>query len=158
MGFACEAVHGGVATMKHALALLVIALLLGSHFAGAQSTLALQEKCSAAAEKYFLEVTKGATETDKDGTLWAYNYQCHYSKKLDRCFILFITSSFPKDKDKPVLWFEDVYDVFEAKPYGSFLRAQYKNYNWPVRECTVGDKVCHSEDEFKTLIKPYMEE
>ncbi len=144
--------------MKHALPLLVIALLLGSHFANAQSSLSLQEKCSGAAKKYFLEEYPHSFETDKDGTLWAYNYQCHYSRKLDKCFILFITSSYPKDKDEPVLFFEDVYDVFERKPHGSFLRTQYKNFNWPVKDCSVGDNICHSEGEFKALIKPYMEE
>lgn len=57
-----------------------------------------------------------------------------------------------------MLWFEDVYDVFEGKPYGSFFRTQYKNFNWPVKGCKVGDKICHSEAEFKALIKPFMED
>lgn len=127
----------------------------------AQSTLALQEKCATGAKKFFFEGGNKFLQKTEGG-LWANNYQSHYSKNLDKCFILFITSYWPKHgdnaEDEPVLWFENLYDVFEGKSYGSFFRTQYKNFNWPVKECIVRDKICHSEAEFKTLIKPYMEE
>ena len=123
----------------------------------AQSTLGLQEKCAEAAKKYFFEGGNKFSQ-QAEGGLWAHNYQSHYSRTLDKCFILFISSYWPKAKDEPVLWSETLYDVFEGKSYGSFYRTQYKNFNWPVKECIVRDKICHSEAEFEALIKPYMEE
>jgi len=142
--------------MTRLLLAVLFAILMVSQV-NAQSTLALQEKCAEGAKKFFFEGGNNFSQRDKDG-LWANNYQSHYSKSLDKCFILLISLYSPKAKGEPVLWSKTLYDVFEGKSYGSLFRTQYENFNWPIKECIVRDKICHSEGEFDALIKPYMEE
>jgi hypothetical protein len=123
--------------------------LLSVSVARNQSTLAHQEKCAEAAEKFFFK--RGY----KSIYAIAY-YQCHYSKKLDKCFILVTRSSTLVQNGEGSKLTTSVFDVFAGKCYGSFDSS--KGNNVEIEEGWVGDKTCHSGKEFLTLIKPYMEE
>ena len=130
----------------------------------AQSTLVLQEKCAEGAKRFFFERINfyggswGSFNNEK-GLGWN-DFSSHYNKRLDKCFIRIEWLYSPKDKkeDDPILFGIEVFDVFGGKNIGFFWRDQYKNYNWPVTRCEVGTKNCTNEQEFKNLIRPYMEE
>ncbi len=119
--------------MKKLFLTVFFALIIVSP-ANAQSTLALQEKCTIRAKERFKE------EFD----FLHYAYQNHYNKKLDKCFIW--------------VWSLDgarvqyLYDVNEKQDYGMII----------IREndfrCRILKKSCNSEAEWDAFIKSYMEE
>lgn len=142
--------------MKELLLILFSAIIFVSQ-ANAQSTLALQEKCAEGAKKFFFEF-KG--QYGRSGTdLWP-NYTSHYNKKLDRCFIHIFVFTLTKDgREENISQY--LFDVFEAGEQSKTLaygRFQYFPDRTKTPVCIVGDKICHSEAEFKALTKPYMEE
>jgi len=145
------------------LGVIFIGLMIlgyGCPLANGQSTLALQKQCAEEAKKFFLENgNKLGVWSDQKDTYMG-SFECHYNKKLDKCFILAQTTTYSKNKkeDDPVWYFLDLFDVFEGKRYGIFIREQHKNFNWPVRQCEVNGKICSNEEEFRNLIRPYMEE
>jgi hypothetical protein len=130
----------------------------------AQSTLALQEKCAEGAKKFFLDRVNlygGSWGNFSDEKASGSNsFASHYNKKLDKCFIRIQCFYIQKDRkdDNPIYYTIELFDVFGGKQYGCFWREQYKNYNWPVTRCEVGDKKCTTEKEFENLVRPYMEE
>ena len=138
---------------KFALALFFTIIIISG--ANAQSTLALQEKCAEGAKKFFFEF-KGQYRSDSDLYL---DYTSHYNKNLDRCLIYISVSTLTKGGKEENLGLY-LFDVFEAGTQSKSL-AYGRFQKFPDRTkipiCKVGDKICHSEAEFKALIKPYME-
>ncbi len=130
------------------------------NIAYAQSTLALQEKCAEGAKKLFLASGyKLGTWVDESKNIQSSNFECHYDKKLDKCFILVKYIVLPqKLEDDPAWYFLFLIDVYGRKEFGAFRREQRKNFNWFVRHCEVNSEKCSSEEEFRNLIRPYMEE
>ena len=149
--------------MKNALSLwIVLILVLTAIPVYAQSTLALQEKCAEGAKTFFFERInsyggKWGLYRDESG-LGSNNFESHYNKKLDKCFIRIENVYSSKKDDDPIYYSIELFDVFEGKQYGCFWREQYRNFNWPVTRCEVGTKQCTNEQEFKNLIRLYMEE
>jgi hypothetical protein len=85
-------------------------------------------------------------------------YVNHYNPKLDRCFVE-VTDT--EDKDGNLTVFKELVDAFEGKDYGDYFWANTKRQAEPSM-CKVttpdGQEVyCHSEDEFESLVKKYME-
>lgn len=118
----------------------------------AQSTLALQEKCSEEAKKFERERFElGLHNSD-------ISFENHYNKKLDKCFVrigYYFGIEKGEDGEGYASYGFALYNVFESsKPIGE-LR-YFGDYN--VRICYVGNKRCKTIDEFEALIKPYMEE
>ena len=146
--------------MKQVLALLAMVTLLIPISANAQSTLALQKQCAEGARKFFLQSGNkfGFWSDEKYDHMGS--FECHYNKKLDKCFILVKTTMYSKNKkeDDPVWYFLDLFDVFEGKRYGIFIRERHKNFNWPVQQCEVNSETCTEEREFRDLVRPYMED
>ena len=149
--------------MKRLLLVLFFTVVMVSSVS-AQSTLALQEMCAEGAKKFFLEHIQfyggkqGSFSNEKE--MGSNSFTSHYNKRLDKCFIRIQFIYFQKDRkdDSPIYYGIELFDVFGGKQYGCFWREQYKNYNWPVTRCEVGNKRCNTEEEFETLIKPNMEE
>jgi hypothetical protein len=117
--------------------------------------LELQAQCSAQARKEF--EYEGLAKKDMAG------YESHYSPELKRCFV---ATSLTDAKTNPkVIWTtRSVYDAFEGKEYATYMwhTVEDKKY-WevPPFQCEVtlpsGEKkICHSDDEFSELIRPYM--
>jgi hypothetical protein len=122
----------------------------------AQSTLALQEKCAEGAKKFFFDhinLYGGKWGNFRDEKGRGYNhFTSHYNRKLDKCLVQIDYYYFPKDEEK-VLRSIEIFDAFEGTIRGSFFVGFY-----PLLICNVGNKECKSLEEFKALIKPYMEE
>ncbi len=122
--------------MKKLLLLFAIACVATTmSSAGAQSTLSLQEKCSIAAKEFFVSRYKTVDDTPELGQCLS-SYQCHYNKKLDKCFILVSGSCAKKDESSQSA---DLGDVFEDKPYAYYTGVFTKDGALKGRICLLGD-------------------
>jgi hypothetical protein len=84
-------------------------------------------------------------------------YSNHYNKKLKKCFVLQTYRNIPyKDKTQQSFTMYQLYDINENKKYGDYLKSD--GMSMPTSCIVDGKMVCHSEQEWNTLVKPYMEE
>jgi hypothetical protein len=104
----------------------------------------LQERCGRRAEQLF---EKDFPKGDRKG-LEA--FENHYNVRLNRCFMLEENTSFTKDASGKTYKskFITLVDVNDNKVYGSFS---------PIN-CDVQNVTCKSEQEFRAIIKPVMDE
>ena len=73
----------------------------------------------------------------------------HYSVSLNRCFILEMNTTYSQVDGKSLKTkVLNLIDVNDNKSYGSFS---------PLN-CDVQERACHSEQEFRTFIRPFMED
>jgi hypothetical protein len=148
----------------------IISCLVMSNIANAQSTLALQEKCAKWAEEQFVK-TYGesprqgywkSSKPDKDGAYYFFILESHYNKKRDRCFMFIQEDHLGKDNRVIEFRVEYLYDAYEGKEYCQcMLSWDKKKIDWKPNTggfCHIGDRYPSSYDEWKQLIKPYMEE
>jgi hypothetical protein len=133
--------------MSRVLSLIFGVLLLGMLAAEAQPdevAYELQERCGKRAAEVHARHFPDAADPSQ-----AYDYQNHYNTRLNKCFIV---------ESNTLHWNEDhsqteiktilLSDVNENKVYGKFD---------PIT-CEVTGKTCHSQQEWRELIKPYTEE
>jgi hypothetical protein len=132
--------------------LLCGAISMPSH--GQQATAAerymLQERCGkqAAAEFEKNHVPSGIS----GGVHRTFNYENHYSQKLNKCFFLEIATFIENG-----VWSRQLrlFDLNENKEYGSYWHSDSRpNY----MDCLVGEARCSSEKEWRELAKPYLED
>jgi hypothetical protein len=93
----------------------------------------LQEKCGGISREFFKNEFSRETSY----------YRNHYNKKMNKCFIL-VTGLYTT--------FKSLNDVNENKRYGVLLITK------DGIGCDVLEKKCKSEQEWDSLVKPYMEE
>jgi hypothetical protein len=74
-----------------------------------------------------------------------FTHQNHYNTRLDKCFILI---NYTKKQSKILK------NIIENKIYGSFRSKE----DGTIIMCNVLEKTCKSEEEWDSLVKPYMEE
>jgi len=110
------------------LSFLVLFLLVGCD--NKKVDYQLQEQCGKRSEEYSKKFTNSRF------------HQNHYNKKLNKCFIL-VNESEKSGKG--------LFDVNESKIYGIYSTKDYLS-------CYVLEKECKSEEEWDSLVKPYMEE
>jgi hypothetical protein len=139
------------------LSFLVLFLIVSnvnssSDAANAQSTLALQEKCTEGAKKFIERLNAPTT------------YTCHYNKKHDACFsrVGYYLGQIKEDvklidgKTMTLIhpnWMVTLYNVFDGKMIGNCAYVGTEK-----QECWVGNSKCKTIDEFENLIRPFMEE
>jgi hypothetical protein len=114
----------------------------------------LREQCESHAATIFKEVfSKNGMSNDKDGVTYK-NYKNHYNVKLNKCFVLINTTSYPHSKSNDALIIKVLWDINEVKKYGTMTRLRRQS---TPTECSVKDRICKSENEWDSLVKPYME-
>ena len=118
----------------------------------------LQERCGKRAEESFRrDWGEGIKNTDS-GPMIA-DYRNHYNRKLNKCFVLLSVltgqNKNKKEKNGGVSRSIMLYDINESRMYGNFLQFEFGR---PPIQCHVFDKKCQSEDEWNSLVSPYMEE
>lgn len=114
----------------------------------------LQERCGKhAAETFKKEIGGNITKTE-DGNTMIGNYENHYSARLNKCFYLEITSIMPKAKDQKPSKSLRLFDLHENRELGTYFRFDGS----PPQLCTVGDGFCRTEQEWRLLAKPFMED
>jgi hypothetical protein len=112
--------------MKRLLLAVFLTILMVSQV-NAQSTLALQKQCADEAKR------------EVSGINVELAYECHYNRKLDKCFIKIY---YPKGSSTILK------NIFDNKVIGFHSGSV----------CYVENKECISSIEFEVLIMPYMEE
>ncbi len=120
----------------------------------------LQERCGKRAEEFFRREYGPAS--GKDGQM--FNYENHYSSRLNKCFFLLIFVSFEKGKlDSTTSML--LSDLNDKKEYGEFHAGPTVTRpdgtplgveSTPLA-CVVRGKICRSESEWRQLVKPFME-
>jgi hypothetical protein len=119
----------------------------------------LQERCGKrAAEMFKSDYPRGresgtATVNTEDGTD-IITYENHYSAALNKCFYLQITTTTKKKPPISATTIMNLFDINENKQYGTFFGISDR----PPALCELQQKVCHSESEWRELLRPYMEE
>ena len=127
---------------------VLVSLVLPATGAEAQSLIdkyELSERCGKRAEEVF---KKGQEETT-GLTLAADNYENHYNSRLNKCFYLEIHET---GETKSLRLF----DLNDHKEIGSYIGKL--GIQGPVRRCVLQEKQCHNEEEWRALIKPFMED
>ena len=88
----------------------------------------------------------------------------HYNSKLNKCFMQ-IQDTDSNSVRGTIITSKQLSDAFEGKVYGNYIWNTEKNKKFwevPPLECTVtlpsGEQtICHSSEEFDSLVKQYME-
>jgi hypothetical protein len=123
-------------------------ILFSNSYAGSiKEDYELQERCAKSASDSFKK------SYGNEGILT--HYSNHYNKKLNKCFILIISTTLRKSKQERPSLSKLLYDVNEQKEYASFFMLTDP---MEIVDCTVLGKLCYSQNEWDTLIKPFMEE
>lgn len=136
--------------MKLALAALVGLLASISAFAQtAKEKYELQERCGRRAAEVFKQDFGQNITTTGSGAQVIANYENHYNGRLNRCLIFEDSTTYLWDNGKHIVTRVLVIaDVNENKALANFD---------PLK-CKVQDKECHSEGEWRAMVKPLMEE
>ncbi len=137
------------------LFLLISVTLSGASYAASnKEEYDLQERCGKRAEEILKPGNdNGISEDDKQ--LMMTGYRNHYNRKLNKCFVLQTTTTMPKNKKESPSILEELWDINENKLYGRFFKVKIDNKPF---ECNVLGEICNSENEWDSLVKPYMEE
>ena len=128
-----------------AIALLSLVLATGAQAQPLIDKYELSERCGKRAEEVF---KKGQEETT-GLTLAADNYENHYNSRLNKCFYLEIHET---GETKSLRLF----DLNDHKEIGSYVGEL--GVQGPVRRCVLQEKHCKTEEEWRALIKPFMED
>ena len=108
----------------------------------------LQKRCGKeASNKFKKEMGRNITRIGQ-GKVIA-NYENHYNERLSRCFYLLEITTTETGGTSLRL-----FDLHENRDLGIFLGFDGS----APTECQVGDNLCHTEQEWRSLVKPFMEE
>jgi len=123
-----------------------------------QDMLALQEKCANQAEKMFRQLGfKFSSNSLGSDTL-----QSHFNTRLNRCFMTVESTAYQNGQMSTNRF---LLDAYEQREYGSYfwVSDSVKKY-WEVQPVSckemplsADEHVCHSDDEYKAIVKRYME-
>src|SRR5262245_35628295 len=132
---------------------LALACVLASSAAWAQPDKViyeLREQCGRQAAETFKKQWGSNVVDIKNGQMHA-NFENHYSARLNKCFYLEIHTTYERDKKpRKALRLFDLHDNNEYA-HAAFIEGA-------VIYCSVRDRFCRSEAEWRELIKPFMED
>lgn len=137
--------------MKRALATGLI--LFSVSFAGAQpnkDAYELQTRCGKQAADVFRREYIPVQKTAEGQRV--FGYENHFSQGLNKCFFLEIATTVENGKWSKLM---RLFDLNENKEYGSYFDSD-KTPGFV--DCYVRDVRCSSEQEWRMLAKPYLED
>src|ERR1700730_7086119 len=109
----------------------------------------LQERCGRQDKETFKKEW-GANVVNSENLQMTAIYENHYSPRLNKCFYLEISTSYERKSNKATsLKSLRLFDLNENKEYATFIEGL---------TCDVRGKQCHSEAEWRELVKPYMDD
>ena len=110
----------------------------------------LQEQCGKQSQKFF-QNEYGTGTISNEGGYSNSTYECHYNKKMNKCFILISTNGVVNYKNESYQS-KSLSDVNENKKLGYFVKTKTSIL------CVFLGKKCKSESEWDSLVKHYTEE
>jgi hypothetical protein len=136
-------------------AAIISASLIQIGFAQAQSLkekYELSERCGKqAAERFEKEWGTGFFD-HTDGRQTTSDYEHHYNSRLHKCIYLEIRDT--SKGGKPPLRMLNLLDLHEKRTIGRYSKMEGDAF----LVCSVEEKRCKSEEEWRALIKPFMED
>jgi hypothetical protein len=136
------------------LAMIAASLILAGS-AQAQTAIErydLQERCGKrTAEVFERSWGSGLPTTEKDPMA---RYENHYSFHFNKCFYL---ETIVFQHQEPLQETRTLWDINENKAYGGYSH-DWKPGLQKVRECWVKENRCRNEEEWRALVKPFMED
>jgi hypothetical protein len=115
----------------------------------------LRERCSKRSEEIWREKFGLNKISNKKGEHSISKYKNHYNAALGKCFYLTRSDIIGKKK---VTKIERLFEVDDKKEYGSFTGGNEDSFHICVLFVGKATQKCSSEDEWRGLIKPYMED
>ena len=113
----------------------------------------LQERCGKQASDIFKkEIDANVTDTSQ-GKMIA-NYENHYNARLNKCFYLQTATIISRGKDHTMSKSLQLFDLHENREIATYFDFDGKR----VMQCEVGNNSCHTEQEWRALVKSFMEE
>lgn len=113
----------------------------------------LQDKCGKRSQEYFKHKYGNGTINNEDEYSQS-SYQCHYNKKLNKCFILILTNGRTINSNGNTPFYnKSLFDINENRELGFFYRTNTDT----SMICTMG-KICKNSLEWDELVEPYMKE
>jgi hypothetical protein len=145
--------------MRASISVAIAGLLCFSTYVSAQPNkelYELQERCGKRAAEFFRREHSPPVAKIEHGQM-RFNYENHYSAQLNKCFFLEIANTYERIDGKPTISKRmRLFDLNDNKEYGVFV-ASICDGCGPMA-CSVQDKGCRSESEWRQLIKPFMED
>ena len=121
----------------------VFFITMTNSYAGKAESYELQEKCGKNSLDFFQR--EGG---DKIGDSGFRSYENYYNEKLNKCFIMLKMTLL--STDKKLLEIYTLKDVNSNQDYGGKIQVMGE-----VTACKVQQVFCHSDSEFRRLIKPF---
>jgi len=112
----------------------------------------LQEKCGKTTGDEFKKEWGNGIVNDKESQMIS-KYVNHYNKRMNKCFYLLTTSTYPKNKKQTSVEMRGLWDIQENKSYGEL---DIYTVGTKLFICNVEETQCSSKQQWETLIKPYM--
>jgi hypothetical protein len=142
--------------MRPSISVAIAGLVCFSTYVSAQPNkqlYELQERCGKRAAEVFKRKYSPSVAKIEHGQM-RFNYENHYSAQLNKCFFLEIANAYERLDGKPTISKRmRLFDLNDNKEYGTFVSGPTE----PLA-CSVQDKGCRSESEWRQLLKPFMED
>jgi hypothetical protein len=138
------------------LAMIAASLLLAGSAQAQSPQLPAQTACNEAVRKFTnkWDLAANAFPNMKK------SYESHYNARLQKCFLLDTTTVIDGDGESTVMLLTDLFEKDQAPPYAGLM----KKGGPDLSLCVVAlleppqAKECTSEQEWRALIKPFMED
>jgi|SRR6516164_4147829 hypothetical protein len=131
------------------IATVLLSLVLATE-AQAQTLKELSEKCGKQAEEAFEKRLKSEVSEEGHQITWGEN---HYNSRLRKCFVLEAREDVERGvRERKQLKLIDLQGNREIGVYVFVYRQT------TTTDCSVQGKQCNNEEEFRALIKPFMED
>jgi len=148
--------------MKALLALLSLALFAtGAQAQSPKHKSELSEQCRKQANEVFKKKRDGQVSAPTD-TSWTFTtYQSHYNSRSNKCFYLLKREGHRENyRDSRGLYkIIMLIDLHENRGIGSYEgMTTERTMEEKTFDCLVQEKKCKSEEEWRALIKPFMED
>jgi len=139
--------------MKALTALVSLVLATGAQAQTAKEKSELSEQCGKQAKELFEKERGTGVSNLADG--WQINnYENHYNFRLNKCFYLETSNIWHRDKPAPSDKLMKLLDLHENRQIAIYSKIERNAFV----ACLVQDKQCKSEEEWRALIKPFMED
>ena len=112
----------------------------------------LTERCGKQAAERFAKEWGTGVFTHADGRQTTSNYEHHYNSRLHKC--IYLEARDTQKKDRPPLRMLNLLDLHEKRTIAKYSKLEGDRF----AVCWVQDKRCESEEEWRALIKPFMED
>ena len=141
--------------MKAFAALVGFALLASGAWAQSlKEKYELSAQCGMLAAETFRKYWGSGISTSSTGQIIG-KYENHYNYRLNKCFYLEISDSYERGKSPFRLM--RLYDFQESREIGVFVGTTVF-LEEKTAHCLVQGKQCKTEEEWRALTKPYMED